>query len=162
MEKENEILEGVQKQISSFDTKASILLSAVGVVFALTLSFLDVFHAGFYLAKDEIFKIIYCILFTLYIVATIIIFVFLVLVIVPRRHKQENKYPNYYVDINKLSKDELKDSIKEYYSSSSMILEQIKANASICDTKHKFLARGIWALIPFISLIIGMIIMIIV
>ena len=42
-EQKQEILSGISNQISSFDNKASILISAIGILFALSLSFLDVF-----------------------------------------------------------------------------------------------------------------------
>ena len=56
MDNNKEILKEVQSQISFFDNKASILLSVVGIIFALTLSFLDVFHSEFLLI-DTLFNV---------------------------------------------------------------------------------------------------------
>ena len=156
---EKEILEGVQYQISSFDNKASILLSIVGIIFALTLSFLDVFHADFFIIKEQAFKLFYYVLFIFYIAVTITLIFLLIFVIIPRKHKREKEYPNYYMDIKKLEDNELKKSIIQYNSDNSMIIEQIKINAEICAKKHKFLKLGIIFFVPFISLIVAMIFM---
>ena len=64
-EEKHEILSGISNQISSFDNKASILISAIGIVFALSLSFLDVFCEEKFLLKSQNFKTFYYILFIL-------------------------------------------------------------------------------------------------
>ena len=66
MDNNKKISEEVQSQISFFDNKASILLSVVGIIFALTLSFLDVFHSEFFLGKDITFRTFYILLFICY------------------------------------------------------------------------------------------------
>ena len=159
MENNKEILEVVQSQISSFDNKASILLSVVGIIFALTLSFLDVFHSEFFLGKDITFRTFYILLFICYILITISLIIFLILVILPRKHNGKEKYPNYYRDINGLSKQDLKAAIKRYSEEDDMILEQIKINAEICMKKHKCLKLGVIFFIPFIICIVAMILM---
>ena len=159
MENNKEILEGVQSQISSFDNKAIILLSVVGIIFALTLSFLDVFHSEFFLCKHAIFRTFYILLFICYILITISLIIFLILVILPRKHNGKEKYPNYYRDINDLSKQDLKVAIKRYSKEEDLILEQIKINAEICMKKHKCLKLSIFFFIPFIVCIVAMILM---
>ena len=62
MDNNKKILEEVQSQISFFDNKASILLSVVGIIFALTLSFLDVFHSEFFMGNNATFKTFYILL----------------------------------------------------------------------------------------------------
>ncbi len=42
-EEKQKILDNVYLQISSFDNKANIFITVIGIVFALSLSFLDVF-----------------------------------------------------------------------------------------------------------------------
>ena len=160
MEDEKKILEGVQSQIASFDSKASILLSVVGIIFALTLSFLDVFHTDYFISNHPTFKFWYSFLFILYIVITIITIVLLISVIIPRNHKNRKRYPNYYKDIIKYTNDELKEDIKKYNMDDSLIIEQIKINAIICNQKHTFLKWGARLLLPFIFCIFGMIVMI--
>lgn len=159
MDNNKEILEGIQSQISFFDNKASILLSVVGIIFALTLSFLDVFHSEFFLGKDTTFRNFYILLFICYILITLTLIIFLILVILPRKHNRKEKYPNYYLDIKDLSKQDLKDAIKRYSEDDDMILEQIKINAEICMKKHKCLKLGIIFFIPFIICIVAMILM---
>ena len=159
MEQNEKILEGVQAQISFFDNKASILLSAVGIIFALTLSFIDVFHSEFFLGKDATFRTFYILLFICYILITISLIIFLILVILPRKHNGKEKYPNYYRDINELSKQDLKAAIKRYSEEDDMILEQIKINAEICMKKHKCLKLGVILFIPFIICIVATILM---
>ena len=159
MDNNKEILEGIQSQISFFDNKASILLSVVGIIFALTLSFLDVFHSEFFLGKDATFRNFYILLFICYILITLTLIIFLILVILPRKHNRNGKYPNYYLDIKDLSKQDLKDAIKRYSEEDDMILEQIKINAEICMKKHKCLKLGIIFFIPFIICIVAMILM---
>ena len=159
MKNNKEILDGIQSQISSFDNKASILLSVVGIIFALTLSFLDVFHSEFFIGKDITFKAFYILLFICYILITISLIILLILVIFPRKHNGKEKYPNYYLDIKDLSKQDLKDAIKRYSKEEDMILEQIKINAEICMKKHKCLQLGTIFFIPFIICIVVMILM---
>ena len=159
MENKKEILEGIQSQISSFDNKANILLSVVGIIFALTLSFLDVFHSEFFLGKEATFRTFYILFFICYILVTISLIILLILVILPRKHKGKEKYPNYYRDINDLSKQDLKAAIKTYSEEDDMILEQIKINAEICMNKHKCLRLGVIFFIPFIICIVAMILM---
>ena len=77
----------------------------------------------------------------------------------PRKHNRKEKYPNYYLDIKDLSKQDLKDAIKRYSEDDDMILEQIKINAEICMKKHKCLKLGIIFFIPFIICIVAMILM---
>ena len=88
MDDNKKILDGIQNQISSFDNKASILLSVVGIIFALTLSFLDLFHNDFYIVKNTFFKRWFSSVFVLYIVVAILIIVCFILVIVPRENKE--------------------------------------------------------------------------
>ena len=159
MNEEKEILDEVQSQISSFDNKASILLSVVGIIFALTLSILDVFHSSYFQSENMIFKVCYIIAFMSYIVVTAFLIICLLLVILPRKNKSTQKYPNYFNDINNMTKEELNNAIKNYKKDSTLILDQIKINSSICARKQKWLKVGILFLIPFIILMVLMIFM---
>ena len=156
-----EILGQIQNQISVFDNKASILLSVVGIVFALSLSFLDVFHADFFISQSVVYRNWYYVLFSIFILSAIVSIGSLVFVIFPRKNNTGKKYPNYYYDISSMSKDELRarlssqiDDVKDEY-----LLGQIMINSKICKRKNIAILIGIYSLIPFILLIAALTIM---
>lgn len=157
-----EILSGINYQISSFDNKASILISAIGIVFALSLSFLDVFCEEEFLLKSLIFKTFYYILFILFIFNTIIVIGSYILVIMPRKKIGNKKYANYYNDIAELDIDDHKDYddlLEDYTENDILLTEQIIINSKICKNKHKFLKIGIISLIPFSILLLVLIVL---
>lgn len=161
-EEKNDILSGISNQISSFDNKASILISAIGIVFALSLSFLDVFCEDDFLLKSQNFKTVYYTLFILFIINTIIVIGSYILVIIPRKKIGNNKYANYYNDIAELDIDDHKDYddlLEDYTKNDILLTEQIIINSKICKTKHKFLKVGIISLIPFSILLLVLIIL---
>lgn len=157
-----EILSGINYQISSFDNKASILISAIGIVFALSLSFLDVFCKEEFLSKSLIFKTFYYILFILFIFNTIIVIGSYILVIIPRKKIGNKKYANYYNDIAELDIDDHKDYddlLEDYTKNDILLTEQIIINSKICKIKHTFLKIGIISLIPFSILLLVLIVL---
>ncbi|MCI6357478.1 MAG: DUF5706 domain-containing protein [Erysipelotrichaceae bacterium] len=161
-EEKYEILSGISNQISSFDNKASILISAIGIVFALSLSFLDVFCEDDFLSKCQIFKIIYYALFILFIINTIVVIGSYILVIIPRKKIGNNKYANYYNDIADLDiygHKEYDDLLEDYTKNDNLLTEQIIINSKICKTKHLFLKVGIISLIPFSILLLVLIVL---
>lgn len=161
-EEKQEILSGINNQISSFDNKASILISAIGIVFALSLSFLDVFCEDDFLLKSQHFKIVYYILFILFIINTIIVIGSYILVIIPRKKIGNKKYANYYNDIAELDINDYKDYddlLEDYTKNDILLTEQIIINSKICKTKHTFLKVGIISLIPFSILLLVLIVL---
>ena len=161
-EQKHEILSGISNQISSFDNKASIL---IGIVFALSLSFLDVFCDEDFLLKSQNFKMVYYILFILFIINTIIVIGSYILVIMPRKKIGNKKYANYYNDIAELDIDDHKDYddlLEDYTKNDILLTEQIIINSKICKTKHTFLKVGIISLIPFSILLLVLIVLTIV
>ena len=151
-EEKHEILSGISNQISSFDNKASILISAIGILFALSLSFLDVFCEEKFLLKSQNFKTFYYILFILFIINTIVVIGSYILVIIPRKKIGNKKYANYYNDIAELDIDnheKYDDLLENYTKNDKLLTEQIIINSKICKNKHKFLKIGIISLIPF-------------
>ena len=161
-EEKHEILSGISNQISSFDNKASILISAIGILFALSLSFLDVFCEEEFLLKSPIFKTFYYILFILFILNTIIVIGSYILVIIPRKKIGNKKYANYYNDIAELDIDDHKDYddlLEDYTKNDILLTEQIIINSKICKNKHKFLKIGIISLIPFSILLLVLIVL---
>lgn len=161
-EEKKEILLGINNQISSFDNKASILISAIGIVFALSLSFLDVFCEETFLLKSQNFKTFYYILFILFIINSIIVIGSYILVIIPRKKIGNKKYVNYYNDIAEFDLDEHDDYdglLEEYTKNNRLLTEQIIINSKICKKKHLFLKIGITSLIPFSLLLLALIIL---
>ena len=62
---EGKILTGIQSQISSFDQKASILVTVFGIFFAITFIFLQLFFNDKFIAKDIVIKNTYIVFFWL-------------------------------------------------------------------------------------------------
>lgn len=151
---QKELLNGVQSQIASFDNKASILISVVGIIFALALSFLDVFHMDFFIAQSTCFKGWYYLLFIAFIAVTVISILSFAMVILPRKHCTQTLYPNYYRDIVKMSSEDLEIAINKYAEEDTLVLGQLKINSEICNKKHKWLCAGIISMIPFVLILI--------
>ena len=148
MEKK-EILNNLLSQINAFDSKASILVTAVGVVFALVSSLLLDSNLSAWQSESSI-GIVYKVLFLLFLLISLIVMFCMVMVILPRRRKDDRKlYPNYYLDITKIEKEKLDDAIKNID-----IDGQIKINAAICTKKEIWFRRGILLLIPFAIILI--------
>lgn len=161
-EEKHEILSEISNQISSFDNKASILISAIGILFALSLSFLDVFCEEKFLLKSHNFKTFYYILFILFIINTIVVIGSYILVIIPRKKIGNKKYANYYNDIAELDIDDHEkydDLLENYTKNDKLLTEQIIINSKICKNKHKFLKIGIISLIPFSILLLVLIVL---
>ena len=148
MEK-NEILNNLLSQINAFDSKASILVTAVGVVFALVSSFL--LDTNLSIWQNELaIEVTYKILFLIFLLIAFAVMFCMVMVILPRRRKDDGKlYPNYYLDITKIEKEKLDEAIRNID-----IDGQIKINAMICTKKEIWFRRGILLLIPFAIILI--------
>ncbi|AZZ65779.1 hypothetical protein DMC14_003245 [Metamycoplasma phocicerebrale] len=160
IENSKEILNGIQKQISSIDTKASFYLLAISIFFSFFSSLYGVFHEKWFLDKNFIFIISFKVLFILLTISSILIIIFFILVIWPRTKKIKKLYPNYYMDVFKLDKKNLKKSIKKYNENDDMIVDQIKINSRICRTKHNFLKIAFYSFIPFGLILFSLTIMI--
>lgn len=159
--KKLEILQGVQNQISSFDNKASILVSLVGIVFALSLNFLDLF-SKFNLEKlSEAEKgkfICVFIIFIAYILSFLVVIISLLFVIIPRTHKKEKINVNYYGDIACMDNKIFQENCEKFYSDNEILFNQIKVNSCICIKKHLFLRNGVFASIVFTILMAALVI----
>ena len=138
MEKK-EILSNLLSQINAFDSKASILVTAVGVVFALVSSFLLGSNLSGWQREYSI-EIVYRVLFLLFLLTSLAVMFCMVMVILPRRRKDDGKlYPNYYLDITKIEKEKLDEAIRKID-----IDGQIKINAMICTKKEIWFRRGFY------------------
>lgn len=144
-EDNEDILRGVTNQIASFDTKAGILISVIGIIFALSLSLVDVAP----LLKQNITNYrVFCVFFVLSLVSSIISIVFSLLVVIPRENKQQKVNVNYYRDLDEMSFDDFKKDKLAFMNDEEVMFNQIKTNANICNRKHRFLKLSIYSLIP--------------
>ena len=147
----------IKEQIDKFDSKANILIAIVGIVFAVSLSMLEVFRQ---LTKNGLVgavKIRYILLlvFTiLYFISFAVEMAFLLLVIYPRKKKSSDfKSLSYYMDVDNMTDEELCKRIND--DNEMPEIDQLKVNAKICTQKHRFLVKSIWTLIPlFINVLI--------
>ena len=145
-----EILNGIYSQIGSFDNKAGLLISVLGIVFGLSLDFFGVFSKCSFIGSDNYFLKTLCyIAFVLYCLSFLFSIVSFVLVIIPRSHRGEKNNINYYKDICNMSQDDFDKNFKSHCENDDIIDNQIFANSRICNKKHLFLKLGIYGLIPF-------------
>ena len=168
MNKKNEgkqiILEGIYGQIASFDNKASILISVIGIVFALSLSFLDIFSTKNFAETTLCKRIVYYSLFIIFILNTFASIFSYIMVIIPRIKKGTNKYANYYKDASNYNIDdngvaEYNNIFDSYNNDDNLITKQIIINSKICAKKHNWLRNGIISLIPFSILLFVLILL---
>lgn len=155
-EDNKDILQGVTNQIVSFDTKAGILISVIGIIFALSLSLVDVAPL---LKQNTTNYHIFCVFFVLSLVSSIISIVFSLLVVIPRENKQQKVNVNYYRDLDGMSFDEFKKNKLAFMNDEEVMFNQIKINANICNKKHHFLKLSIYSLIPLGAFLITTVIL---
>lgn len=153
-----EILSGVLSQINSFDSKASILISVIGIIFALSFSLLEYFSLY---ACNEIKHITFAITYILFVISSLLTIAFSVLVIIPRTSKEKKNNINYYMDLCEINYDDFKRNSSDFYFDESVFFNQIKTNAKICKKKHKFLRLSIFSMIPTSIFVIILIVMVI-
>lgn len=150
--KANENINIIKEQIDKFDNKANILIAIVSIVFAISLSMLDI------LKNRESITISYILLLIFtncYFISFGLEMFFLIMVIYPRRKKNKDKKSlSYYLDVSSMTDDEI-DACLENIDCSSEI-DQLRINANICTRKHKFLVRAIWTLIPLFTFMLAM------
>lgn len=146
----------VKEQIDKFDNKASSLIAIVSIVFTLSLNMLS-FVNELEQSLDKNFTIyIHCmVFFSLYCIAFALEIIFLVLVIYPRKDKnQKQKSSQYYLNLAKMSEKEIASTLAQNSESSN--IEQLGITAKICATKHKYLVCSIWTLIPLVFMLFAM------
>ncbi len=155
MEAEEKIKENIRvikEQIDKFDSKANILIAIVGIIFAISLNILDIFQD---LQFEPVTYILLLIFTVLYFISFILEMIFLIMVIYPRRKKnQDKKALSYYLDVATMTDDELNSSFGSQYCYAE--IDQLKINAKICSLKHKFLVSAIWTLIPLFLFVFAM------
>ena len=151
---DKEVLDNINKQISAFDTKASILIASVGVIFALISNLFFNQDLPIYKSENVALLITYKVLFVIFFINSIAILFAMIMVVFPRRRKKDDKlYANYYRDIVCIKTNELNDKIRKLD-----IASQIKINAKICLNKEKWLRFGIYLMSSFVFLIFSLVI----
>lgn len=151
-EKATENIGIIKEQIDKFDNKANILIAMVGIVFAISLSILDVFREFESITTSYILLLIFT---SLYFISFGLEMVFLIMVIYPRRKKNKDKKSlSYYIDVSTMTDDEIISSFDNEDCVSE--IDQLKINATICTRKHRCLVKAIWTLIPLFVFVLAM------
>ena len=126
-----EILNGIYAQISSFDSKAGILISVVSILLAISLSLIDVLTS---IDKDKILP--FSIVYGLFLVSAIVTIIFSILVVIPRNTSKKLKGDkvnvNYYKDLTSMDYNSFKENKILFYNNEEILFNQIKTNAEIC------------------------------
>lgn len=87
-DKANEKIAIIKEQIDKFDNKANILIAIVSIVFAVSLSMLDIFREFESITVSYILLLIFT---SLYFISFCLEMIFLIMVICPRRKKNKDK-----------------------------------------------------------------------
>lgn len=156
IQNDKEILNGVLAQINSFDTKAGILISVIGIVFGLSLTLLSNFKE-YECCKPKLIS--FAVVYLLFVISSLITITFSVLVILPRASKENKINVNYYMDLCEMDYPNFKDNSMAFYSDESIFFNQIQTNAKICKKKHKFLRLSIISMIPCGVFVLALIMM---
>lgn len=123
IQNDKEILTGILNQINSFDSKAGILISVIGIVFGLSLSLLSyISNYPNHSAK----RAFYAIIFVLFVISSITAIAFSALVIIPRTSKEKKNNVNYYMDLCEMDYELFKCNCSSFYSDESLFLIRSK------------------------------------
>ncbi len=151
-DKANKKIAIIKEQIDKFDNKANILIAIVSIVFAISLSMLDIFREFESITVSYILLLIFT---SLYFISFCLEMIFLIMVIYPRRKKNKDKKSlSYYLDVSSMTDDEINACLENIDYSSE--IDQLRINANICTRKHKFLVWAIWTLIPLFTFVLAM------
>lgn len=151
-DKANEKIAIIKEQIDKFDNKANILIAIVSIVFAISLSMLDILKNRESITISYILLLIFM---SCYFISFGLEMFFLIMVIYPRRKKNKDKKSlSYYLDVSTMTDDEINACLENIDYSSE--IDQLRINANICTRKHKFLVRAIWTLIPLFTFVLAM------
>lgn len=169
----------IENQINKMDSKAGMLISALGIVFALTTDLFSIYSSEKFNDFSVCFKVFCFVVTGLYCLSFVFSMFMFISAILPRTNKKQKKlnnedfHVNYYYDLsNKLrlasknkniNKTELfnKAIESEINDGQTNLENQIFTNADICRKKHDKIVMGIVGLIPFVISMIGLIILMI-
>lgn len=160
--KYKESLSAVNDTIDSYDNKAGVLLTAVGIVFGFSL-----FSIQELSSKQDAVKVCSYIFGILYLIAFVTSIILLVLIVFPRRRnkkEKENKidYPLYNEDLYAhLNKGDIDTFVKDGYKDDTL-LDQIKVCTRIAHTKEKLLRAAVAFIIAFAVCLVALVVCLVV
>lgn len=153
-----EILDRVQAQIASFDSKAASFISVIGIVMGLSLSLLEFVNGKI----EGTYRTWFYSLYLAFMIVGSAVIMLSVFVIRPRSNSSKRRFVNYYRDLKDMKQEEYKDRKAAFEDDKSgLVFEQISINAKICYRKHVFLclAMGFAALwLALLLIMIGIIV----
>lgn len=177
-EKKKEIFDEIEMQINKMDNKAGLLISAIGIVFALTIDLFSVFSQDGFLNANKWYIVLSYFFASVYIISFVVSMLFFVLTIFPRKNKKQKElnkeeiHINYYYDLSELqrkycidknNRDQVFNEKLDFaMSSGENLTNQIFTNSDICRKKHDKINIGIKFLIPFVCALVGLIILLII
>lgn len=129
-ERKREIFNEIESQINKMDNKAGILISAVGIVFALTIDLLSIF------SKSEVsicYKMFSYIFLGIYLLSFLVSMSFFILTIIPRKKKgydDEKVNINYYYDLSDIQCENIDDEVKRNQVFDNELEEEAKTDRS--------------------------------
>jgi uncharacterized membrane protein len=137
-------LELVTNQIISFDNKTSIIVSVLGIIFALSFAVIEIIASKDAFIKPYIFSS-----FLMFLIAILTSLSLSILALMPRKRKGSNKKKSltYYGDLIHITDDEY-SKLYEANGYCCISIEQINQNSRICMQKHLLLKASIICLIP--------------
>ena len=169
----------IENQINKMDTKAGILISALGIIFALTTDLFSIYSIEKFHDFSVSFKVFCFVLTGLYCLSFVFSMFMFIGVILPRTNKKQKKlnnedfHVNYYYDLSnklRLASKNKNININELFNKAieseindgqANLNNQIFTNADICRKKHDKIVMGIVGLIPFVISMIGLIVLMI-
>lgn len=169
----------IENQINKMDSKAGMLISALGIVFALTTDLFSIYSIEKFNDFSVSFKAFCFVVTGLYCLSFIFSMFMFISAILPRTNKKQKKqnkedfHVNYYYDLSnklRLASNNKNINISELFNKAieseindgqTNLENQIFTNADICRKKHDKIVMGIVGLIPFVISMIGLIILMI-
>ena len=169
----------IENQINKMDSKAGMLISALGIVFALTTDLFSIYSIEKFNDFSVSFKAFCFVVTGLYCLSFVFSMFMFIIAILPRTNKKQKKqnnedfHVNYYYDLSnklRLASKNKNINISELFNKAieseikdgrTSLENQIFTNADICRKKHDKIVMGIVGLIPFVISMIGLIVLMI-
>lgn len=169
----------IENQINKMDSKAGMLISALGIVFALTTDLFSIYSIEKFNDFSVSFKAFCFVVTGLYCLSFVFSMFMFIIAILPRTNKKQKKqnnedfHVNYYYDLSnklRLASKNKNINIPELFNKAieseikdgrTSLENQIFTNADICRKKHDKIVMGIVGLIPFVISMIGLIVLMI-
>lgn len=161
------ILANVQESIRSFDKKAGILVSIIGIVFGLSLTFLSFYPNMHNLLiehyiNQSIFDyrtLIFSIFYGIYFACSLISILLCLSVFYPHKNKKnaDQVNINYYRDLANMDFEQYEENKHNWLNDQEIIWKQISVNAKICKRKHLMLQLSIISFVFHLVLFVALV-----